>query len=893
MRSSYLFPSIPPSRLLRAARVMTLVFVAFTLLPPEAHAWKPKHHIHTGNEAIAGILAGRDIVIIEGISYAIDPEIAVAIRKYPEYYRAGCIGPDGFPDLTFGQMIIHPDWKNEEGTSGTYTHEWLAHIHAAAWDYYESRNGNAAGQQALAFMYGFLTHAGGDLWGHTFINGFAGGSWPEIPDGDISIAIRHIIAEEYVAKRVPPTDMTVASPNDFIYEVFIASNASFQMGRDAAISDLFGIPYFRDLRNRLVATKSSLDCSPWPWDWLDCAKIAYLNAWIDDIDDGLDVWPEKMSEIGEHMFVDEDPSHMDDARDAFEQFAYDHLFSMYGAPDFVGGFLDDWDAVTSWVEDLIGIDIPGLGDLVAYYFEATYGIDFDELKEYTTHPENYIDQAPLFGPDTSARLDALMHTAGGEFDPHLFAANQNTITMAKMILLGPDQMNRLLEQYGVGPLYGGANDAVPAGMRENAMLGFIRTLDGDHQWRRTPIDEPLNQHSEGMPLWVDCQARELVFRSVFTDWEEHDPPGNFPDALDDCECWNDLPPTIAVEFNRDVLWPPNHKMAVITADVTVEDDCDENPTFALVSITSNEQNNGQGDGNTKKDIEGADFGTPDVEFELRAERSGGGDGRIYTITYEARDVAGNSTTADFYIRVVHDQSGRAMPATCVMTDETGRPDWKESVILVIPSATDQLGEVRPGVMQVDPGRTRLGNLAVQVSASLSRTTDATGDGVEDLILAFPGLVDLIRKDKPDPDDQEICLRYEDSTGKGYLVEGIFALGEPLQLWDCPTGPDSDRAVSGLNPALVLTELVEAWPNPFNPSTTISYVLAAPGRTRLDIHDLRGVLVVTLKNEMLEAGRHETVWDGRNNRGGLVSSGVYFVRLVTPEVRQTMKVLLIK
>ena len=67
------------------------------------------------------------------------------------------------------------------------------------------------------------------------------------------------------------------------------------------------------------------------------------------------------------------------------------------------------------------------------------------------------------------------------------------------------------------------------------------------------------------------------------------------------------------------LWPPNHKMrpTVITVDVT--DICDENPTCRIISVTSNEPDNGVGDGNTEPDweITGA------LTLNLRAERSGG------------------------------------------------------------------------------------------------------------------------------------------------------------------------------------------------------------------------------------------------------------------------------
>jgi hypothetical protein len=64
-----------------------------------------------------------------------------------------------------------------------------------------------------------------------------------------------------------------------------------------------------------------------------------------------------------------------------------------------------------------------------------------------------------------------------------------------------------------------------------------------------------------------------------------------------------------------------------------------------------------GDGHTSDDVQGASFGTDDREFLLRAERTGRGTGRIYTVTYEATDASGNLTDATAEVTVSHDQGG--------------------------------------------------------------------------------------------------------------------------------------------------------------------------------------------------------------------------------------------
>jgi len=114
------------------------------------------------------------------------------------------------------------------------------------------------------------------------------------------------------------------------------------------------------------------------------------------------------------------------------------------------------------------------------------------------------------------------------------------------------------------------------------------------------------------------------------------------------------PQILAVSADPDTLWPPNHKMVDVTVTATLDDICDAAPTYRIVAVTGNEPVNG----NAQPDWQI----TGDHTVRLRAERSGKGKGRVYTIAIEATDASGNTATAHVQVNVPHDQ-GKKKPGT--------------------------------------------------------------------------------------------------------------------------------------------------------------------------------------------------------------------------------------
>jgi len=96
----------------------------------------------------------------------------------------------------------------------------------------------------------------------------------------------------------------------------------------------------------------------------------------------------------------------------------------------------------------------------------------------------------------------------------------------------------------------------------------------------------------------------------------------------------------------------------------------------------------------------------------------------------------------------------------------------------------------------------------------------------------------------------------------------------------------------LEPSLSTT-LHSAYPNPFNPSTTLSFSLAQGDNVVLEVYNIAGRRVKTLFNGRVDAGRHSYVWYGDDDSGRRMSSGVYFYKLQTNSVQQVRKLLMLK
>jgi len=140
------------------------------------------------------------------------------------------------------------------------------------------------------------------------------------------------------------------------------------------------------------------------------------------------------------------------------------------------------------------------------------------------------------------------------------------------------------------------------------------------------------------------------------------------------------------------------------------------------------------------------------------------------------------------------------------------------------------------------------------------------------------------EDSPLADGKIIIDLYEDDR-EFILVRSVFDLTyKPAT----PSGADDNGYGSPMT-----FRLGNNYPNPFNPSTTIDYDLAISSHVTIDIFNVAGQKIRTLVDEHKAPGSHSVVWNGIDDAGGEVASGVYLYRLQVGEYLKTKQMMLVK
>ncbi len=231
--------------------------------------------------------------------------------------------------------------------------------------------------------------------------------------------------------------------------------------------------------------------------------------------------------------------------------------------------------------------------------------------------------------------------------------------------------------------------------------------------------------------------------------------------------------------------------------------------------------------------------------------------------------------------------------TAADVDRNGRVDAVDAGLIVGLSAKAAANAELPQISaNRDPAD------AGQISISL---TGLTGRRAFELVIAGAELAaNLQGIDVSAADEEPLAWRVQNDTLRVALVGGVPKLSLSLASGasDLAIGAKVDgRPLAGVKlPAPDIParfELVGNYPNPFNPTTTIAFNLPRNATVRLRIHDVRGRVVATIVDDSLPAGRHEVLWNGRDQQGRTVASGTFFYRLEAGGRVWTRKMLLLK
>ncbi len=134
---------------------------------------------------------------------------------------------------------------------------------------------------------------------------------------------------------------------------------------------------------------------------------------------------------------------------------------------------------------------------------------------------------------------------------------------------------------------------------------------------------------------------------------------------------------------------------------------------------------------------------------------------------------------------------------------------------------------------------------------------------------------------------EYYVHVEDNSGR----EGTRPICAPGAVYSFNTGVSSTTTGSE-TPAMALS-LEQNYPNPLNPSTTITFYLPSEGHVTLRVFDASGREVARLLDAVTSAGEHVVDWDGKDSGGNTLNSGVYFYELRTAAEIESKKMILLR
>lgn len=149
-------------------------------------------------------------VDVAGSQRQVPGQICNAILAEQGAFLAGAIGPDAFPDLVVGQSFVHPGAED-----GRQTADWLALMLS-----------QAKTNEEIAFAFGNIIHASGDIFAHSYVNNYSGDVFDLTADRSRDVELRHTLLEKYIDQRLdynPPVDQ-LKVPTEFLVDTMVRTN---------------------------------------------------------------------------------------------------------------------------------------------------------------------------------------------------------------------------------------------------------------------------------------------------------------------------------------------------------------------------------------------------------------------------------------------------------------------------------------------------------------------------------------------------------------------------------------------------------------------------------------------------------------------------------------------
>jgi hypothetical protein len=161
---------------------------------------------------------------------------------------------------------------------------------------------------------------------------------------------------------------------------------------------------------------------------------------------------------------------------------------------------------------------------------------------------------------------------------------------------------------------------------------------------------------------------------------------------------------------------------------------------------------------------------------------------------------------------------------------------------------------------------------------------------EDTVAVASGEAFWAKGQALDAGSHTVTAKAADTTGLAKIASTLASLQDSVA-WIIDV-QETATAIAGENNGIPAEfGLDQNYPNPFNPETNISYHLAIPGHTRLEIFSVTGRRIRILVNRQQTAGRYAVKWDGRDEKGVAVSSGIFFLRFEAGAFSATRKLIL--